>query len=238
LLACRSNHVDVTRPAPAQRGFARAAVEPVTATPRPAQDGPLLPPQLAAEPSAPPRPSEAPAQEADDKPRDFAAELANMLGNPVSCLAPRPADVSPSTLQIGVYTQVMPSGAVSRAQVSAAGLTPAELQCITKRAETLRFAQPIENAPFPVHANISLQLSAAAKAPPSQLAAAADSEPVAAKSDGREPTPFLEPSPEAAPLPAAPPVQAPPERSAFLEPSPEAPVVPPAPPVEAPSDNN
>jgi hypothetical protein len=154
-----------------------------------------------------------------------------MLGSPASCLEPRTADASQSTLQVGVDTQVMPSGAVSRAQVSGAGLTQVERQCITKRVETLHFAQPIENAPFPVHANIALQLSAAAKvATPAQLAAAAATEPAVA--NAAEAAPFLEPSPEAAPVPAAPPVQGAPERSQFLEPSAEAPVVPPAPPVE------
>jgi hypothetical protein len=99
------------------------------------------------------------AEAAEEKPpRDFAVELVKMMGNPVSCLSVRAGDSAPTTFEIALTTNVMPSGAVARSEVQAAALEPGELQCLRARLETLHFAAPIENAPFVVRGKLTLQL--------------------------------------------------------------------------------
>ena len=116
-------------------------------------------PELAA-PAAPapePAPAEEPAAAQPEKPvRNLSTELETMLGNPTSCLAPRAAAEAPSRVDISLSVQVMPSGAVSRGEVSAPGLTLEERDCLRTRLEALHFAQPIENAPFTVKGSIRL----------------------------------------------------------------------------------
>lgn len=143
--------------------------------------------------------------------RDFSAELTRMIGNPASCLVPRPDNGSLLPIQIAIATQLMPSGAVAYTRVDAPTLSRAELSCITQRVETLHFAQPITNAPLGVRASLALQPSAATKPAPSpQLAAAAEPEQDALQNT-QNPRTLLEPSPEAQLVPGAPPVVVPTE---------------------------
>jgi hypothetical protein len=85
------------------------------------------PETIAAEEAAP----DAPAK----PPRNLQAELETMMGNPVSCLAPRAANEAPSQIDISLSANVMPSGAVGRGEVSAPGLSSQELSCVRSRLE-------------------------------------------------------------------------------------------------------
>lgn len=108
------------------------------------------------------------APDAPDKPRrNLQGELESMMGSPVDCLEARPASSAVSTIAISLSANVMPSGAVGRGEISAPGLRPAEISCLRARLESIRFAQPIENAPLAVHGSLTLtpQVAPAAAAP-------------------------------------------------------------------------
>ncbi len=92
----------------------------------------------------------------EKEPRNLQSELETMMGSPVTCLKPRPASQAPSSVSISLSANVMPSGAVGRGEVSAPGLEPEEVSCVRSRLESLRFAQPIENAPLTVNGSITL----------------------------------------------------------------------------------
>ena len=147
-----------------KRGVQLAPAPPSTPAPQPLPEQPTAPPALPNEaPPDEPREEAAtlPAEQAapDDPekpPRNMSAELESMIGSPASCLAPRPANEAPSQVSISLGASVMPSGAVGRGEVSAPGLSPTELDCVRKRLESVRFAPPIENAPFTVNASITL----------------------------------------------------------------------------------
>jgi hypothetical protein len=138
------------------------ATEPSYRTPTSAEDNPL--PEIKAPPGEeqPPGTTTA-AQAAPDDPvkptRNLQTELESMMGSPVTCLAARTAKEAPSQITISLTANVMPSGAVGRGEVSAPGLSPDELSCVRSRLESLRFAQPVENAPRTVSGSISITLN-------------------------------------------------------------------------------
>jgi hypothetical protein len=140
-------------------------------------------------------PAEQPAQaEAEAKPaRDFSAELVQMLGNPIACLSARAAGDAPRELEIALATQVMPSGAVGRSEVSAPGLEAGELACLRGRVEALHFTGPIENAPFAVRGSVHLTRAAT----PAPTAPSGDDH---ANGDGTKGDPSAAPSPTGTPL--------------------------------------
>ena len=189
-VATRSDNSD----APAARTDSADAVgmgqglglgEPAVADPSAAAEQPTT------EPSAP---AEAP------KARDYRAELAQLVGDPSGCLEPRLSDGTLQPIQLVVRSQVMPSGAVARAEVSSPALRSSEQRCIAHRVESVHFAPPIEGAPIGVETSVWLRPSApapAAAATPQPTAAAA---PTAATSpeDTAIPPPLaaIEPSTE------------------------------------------
>jgi hypothetical protein len=143
------------------------APSPTPANPSPSEqpythsaDNPL--PEIKAGEEPPPGTTTA-EEAAPDEPakpqRNLQAELETMMGSPVTCLAPRPAKEAPSQISISLTANVMPSGAVGRGEVSAPGLSPEELSCVRSRLESLRFAQPVENAPRTVSGSISITLN-------------------------------------------------------------------------------
>jgi hypothetical protein len=156
----------------APRGRGIGPVQPAAQDPlkagTPNDPGAVIEPPLVEDPKAP-SPSEdvaLQAEQAEPKAvRDFAAELAQMMGNPVDCLSARVAVDAPTQLDIALSTRVMPSGAVASSEVHAAGLAPNELSCLRSRVETLHFAVPIENAPFAVQGSLHLIRAAPAAAP-------------------------------------------------------------------------
>jgi hypothetical protein len=92
----------------------------------------------------------------EQPPRNLRNELEAMMGSPAGCLGARPASEAPDNLNISLRASIMPSGIVSRGEVSAPGLTPEEVACVRSRLESLHFAQPIENAPLTVSGSITL----------------------------------------------------------------------------------
>jgi hypothetical protein len=116
---------------------------------------------------------EAAPDEPEKPARNMQSELETMMGSPVNCLTDRSASEA-NPINISLNANVMPSGAVGRGEVSAPGLTPAEVSCIRSKLESMRFAQPIENAPLVVTGSISLTPHVAAPAPAPAAAPAAD----------------------------------------------------------------
>jgi hypothetical protein len=125
-------------------------------------------------------------------PRNFSAELVQMLGNPAGCLNATAAAASPAYLDISLSTSVMPSGSVANSEVRAPGLDSGEMQCLRGRLEAVHFAAPIENAPF--HVQGTLQLTRAAGAATTAQASATAKKAAAEAAD----TPSNDTSPEAA----------------------------------------
>jgi hypothetical protein len=173
-VGCGKTEIPNNGPGPRRRGIgpmltaapvAPKPEEPPSYAPVPEQ------PLPAADPAAPvpaplEDPSAQPAAEAEAKPaRDFAAEMTQMLGNPLTCFGARAANDAPSQLDIALSTHVMPSGTVTQSQVSAPGLAPNEIACLRSRLEALHFAGPIENAPFSVQGSMHLTRAAAAPVP-------------------------------------------------------------------------
>jgi hypothetical protein len=148
---------------------------------------------LAAAPAEDPAAQPAQAKAEAKPPRDFSRELVQMLGNPVACLSARAVTDAPRELEIALATQVMPSGAVGRSEVSAAGLEAGELACLRGKVEALHFAGPIENAPFAVRGSIHLTRSAT----PAPTAPSGDGP---ANGDGTKGDPSAAPSPTGQPL--------------------------------------
>jgi hypothetical protein len=106
-------------------------------------------------------PATTPAEEAapdepEKPPRNLQRELEQMMGSPANCLGERPASEAPDNVNISLQASIMPSGTVGRSEVSAPGLTPEEIACVRSRLESLRFTQPIENAPLTVSGTITL----------------------------------------------------------------------------------
>jgi hypothetical protein len=169
--ACRSERTETPAVQVRPRGI---DTQPALPSPPPAAPQPEQPSAIPAEPYRPSEPSAEPAQEPAEEPagevvsaeeaapdeekppRNFSRELESMVGSPATCLAPRPANEAPAQVRIALSASVMPSGAVGRGEVSAAGLSPSELECVKQRVENLRFAPPIENAPFTVSGTITL----------------------------------------------------------------------------------
>lgn len=159
LIACSDDSAPTT--GLRQRGVQSAPFVPVVEPPEPVEPvrfaqerspaQPAEPPPSAADPNAPAAP-----EQATEKPvRSLPRELETMLGSPASCLVPRAA--GSGAVQISLSATIMPSGAVSRSEASAAGLTPDELKCLRGRIEALRFAQPIEGAPLTVTGSLTLE---------------------------------------------------------------------------------
>jgi len=213
VLACGGK----SAPPPGPKPFRGPGIGPVTQDsvdplerPRPAEPGPLLPPQTdvvtanAAEPQHDDKPLEA---------RDYPAELLQRLGNPASCLAQRPNDGKLGPLQIGISAQLMPSGALARTELQGQELSGAERACLAQRVGAVRLQAPIDGAPFAIQASLTLQPTAA-KVDPDKLAKA-EAAAAAAAERRAEPPPiqaeegptFVAPSPEAKEVPPAPPVQ-------------------------------
>jgi hypothetical protein len=111
---------------------------------------PMPPAMPSAEPALP---SAAPEEK---PPRDFNAELLQMMGSPSGCLNARTLETASANIDISLSTSVMPSGSVAQSEVQGGGLEAGEKQCLRSRLETLHFGPPIENAPFTVRGTLHL----------------------------------------------------------------------------------
>ncbi len=98
-------------------------------------------------------------QEAEEAPaepeRDLSAELHRAMGDPSRC-APTGAELPASfAVNVNVYASV--TGAVTRAQVSGPGLPVAMITCLRGRAEHVRFASPVPEAPRSISARLEVE---------------------------------------------------------------------------------
>jgi hypothetical protein len=163
LAAACSQREPVPNQPPRPRGIMvdQAVRAPVAPTPPPSALPPSNEPQLPEitvheEPTTTTPAEQAAPDQPEKEPRNLQSELETMMGSPVTCLKPRPASQAPASVSISLSANVMPSGAVGRGEVSAPGLEPEEVSCVRSRLESLRFAQPIENAPLTVSGSITL----------------------------------------------------------------------------------
>jgi hypothetical protein len=165
-----SRHRTTESPEPVREAAPHAAPsrEPVRPAPAaPVNAAPTFVPRAPAATITEPTPQRAPSlpepepERLQEKPRDFRAELERMLGDVGSCVKPRGRDHA-TMINIAVTAHVMPGGAVPHGEVSASELQREELACIKQRLESLRFAAPIENAPFTVEGSLNVQPSVSA----------------------------------------------------------------------------
>jgi hypothetical protein len=154
---------DKAPPSPAPpRGLRPFPQQTPVATP-PARPSPVPPP-------ASNWPEDKPAEVRKDEPaaaleeRDLGAELRQGLGDPSSCLHPRPSADAPKRLTIAVEAHVVGAGNVSRAYVSSPQLDAAESECLRKRVGSLRFRTPIDGAPRVVRATVEFEVKTVDKA--------------------------------------------------------------------------
>jgi hypothetical protein len=78
--------------------------------------------------------------------------LRRAFGTPTHCIAPETRARIQTRLSIRVQAAVMGSGRVTRANVSAAELSAADLECMRRHAESLSLGITVENAPRSVTA--------------------------------------------------------------------------------------
>jgi hypothetical protein len=167
-------------PLPAAANPAQAAPQPAAEPPIAAQPWqPSAPDQAAqrandlaqdqahGQPQAEPDPG---AAEADKPPRDFSAELGQMMAGAASCLSPRSPEQPYGPLYLDLTAHVMPGGGVSRGEVSGGELQGEEGACVQRMLEAAHFAPPIENAPLAVHATLRLDPPIAKASPPQPAA--------------------------------------------------------------------
>lgn|GEM_PF-3286241 len=123
------------------RAREEAVDPPVPYSTRPAAEGPL-PAAAEAAPAA----------------RDFEAELRSAYVPPLSCFTYERAAELGASLRMRVSVTLMPSGRVTRAGVSASGLTPAEIDCLEQAAMSVALAAPVEGAPRTVSTSIEFAI--------------------------------------------------------------------------------
>ncbi len=100
-------------------------------------------------PGDPPRPAE----------RDLSADLVSAVGAPTACIDLAAARAARGHLSIRITATVMPTGAITRASASGAGLSPQAISCIEARALSARLAAPVEGAPRSVSGTIEVDVA-------------------------------------------------------------------------------
>ncbi len=110
------------------------------------------PEQTAQEAEPAPSPTEAPK-------RDLSAELAERLGSPTSCLDLEKVVASGGRLDVVVVAQVMPSGRITRAQVTAADQPGTSLHCLESKATSASLKGPVPGAPLAVSATLPIEVA-------------------------------------------------------------------------------
>lgn len=104
-----------------------------------------------------PTPQDTPTQAAPPVARDFGEELRALASNPGSCLTQRAPGGWPSALHLAVSATVTPSGMITRAAVTGAGLTKQETKCWSALVTQARFRSPVEGAPRNVQTTVELR---------------------------------------------------------------------------------
>jgi hypothetical protein len=92
--------------------------------------------------------------------RDLAAELAGLIGQPLSCVNFPAIVAGGGRLSIAVDAQVVPSGRITRAEVTAPGQPEEALRCIEKLVTAKSLRAPVPGAPRRVTTSVGLQVVA------------------------------------------------------------------------------
>jgi hypothetical protein len=92
--------------------------------------------------------------------RDLAVELAQLVGQPLSCVDFSAIVAGGGKLAITVSAQVVPSGRITRAEVTAPGQPAKALRCIEQLVTSGSFQSPVPDAPRKVTTNVTMQVVA------------------------------------------------------------------------------
>lgn len=101
--------------------------------------------------------AEEPSEEEDPDER-LRRALAQSFGTPTACLSDQTRDRLEDELAVHLSVRVMGSGRVLSAQVSGAGLSAEDRECMVARAEGLRLPGPIEGAPRTVSTTVRYEV--------------------------------------------------------------------------------
>lgn len=104
-------------------------------------------------------PTAEPAGPAPAGPPDYGNALRTAFGTPTDCISAQSRERLRGDLTVSVSARVTPSGRVTSANVSGSGLSPEDLACMTRRAEALQLAGPIEGAPRTVSTSITYAIA-------------------------------------------------------------------------------
>lgn len=99
------------------------------------------------------------ATDSDSK-RNLPAELAQLVGQPLSCVDFAAIVEGGGKLDIAVNAQVVPSGRITRAEVSAPGQPPKALRCIEQLVTAGSLQAPVPEAPRTVRTTVTMQVVA------------------------------------------------------------------------------
>lgn len=158
----RGGRLGASAAAHAAEGRAEAG-EPAAASPRPRTS--VLAARLEEEDEAARSAARAPEHEAEapevEEPeaRDLTAELRESFRLPHDCFTYARVESFGSSLTVSVRVTVMPSGRVTRAEVTASALTPDEIACVERSAMDVPFRSPVEGAPRTVSATIEFEVA-------------------------------------------------------------------------------
>lgn len=97
---------------------------------------------------------------ASESKRDLPAELAQLVGQPLSCVDFAAIVEGGGKLDISVSAQVVPSGRITRAEVSAPGQPPKALRCIEQLVTAGSLQAPVPEAPRAVRTTVTMQVVA------------------------------------------------------------------------------
>jgi hypothetical protein len=93
-------------------------------------------------------------------PRDLGAELAARIGQPVQCVDMAAIVAGGGKLSITARAQVMPSGRITRATVTAPGQPAQATTCIERLVTAASLASPVPDAPREVSTTVVMQVVA------------------------------------------------------------------------------
>lgn len=97
---------------------------------------------------------------ASEPKRDLSSELAQLVGQPLSCVDFAAIVEGGGKVDIAVSAQVVPSGRITRAEVSAPGQPPKALRCIEQLVTAGSLQAPVPEAPRAVRTTITMQVVA------------------------------------------------------------------------------
>jgi hypothetical protein len=141
LVACDTRPTQST---PKPRGAELGGPVPATAPPPSAPE----PVHSVSKPPAAPTPTAKPEAPKQDEPkRDLPAELLQQMGSAVGCLATRPSDTAPRSIEISLTALIGVTGRVSRGEARSSVLGAGELACVRARIEAASFALPLDPPP-------------------------------------------------------------------------------------------